>query len=220
MKHAWSYTALTAFETCPRKFYLERVSKQVKEPQSDALIWGNTVHSHLEQYAASGTPLPDHLQSVAPIVDRMKNAGGELWVEKQIALDENFNKTSWFSKTTWCRSVIDLGLVKKNSAILLDWKTGKYKPDNDQLELFAGVGFAAEPEVDTVKTMFVWLKGDGPPTVKEYTREDNAKIWQGFLERTARLDYAYDNNKWEPRPNGLCKRYCSVGKKLCDYCGS
>ena len=45
---AWSYSLLQAFETCPRRFKLTRITKEVQEPQSEAMLHGNEVHKSLE----------------------------------------------------------------------------------------------------------------------------------------------------------------------------
>ena len=70
LKKAWSYSALTAFETCPRRFELTRVTRQVKEPQTEATIWGNEVHKALELFAKDGKPLPKNLKSMRDTLRR------------------------------------------------------------------------------------------------------------------------------------------------------
>jgi hypothetical protein len=44
----WSYSSLSSFLQCPRRFYLTRVVKEVKEPPTQATLWGQEVHSALE----------------------------------------------------------------------------------------------------------------------------------------------------------------------------
>ena len=58
----WSYSALSAFETCPRRYQLTRVTKEVVERQHEASIWGNKVHKHLEHYANKTAQLPEELK--------------------------------------------------------------------------------------------------------------------------------------------------------------
>ena len=40
----WSYSSLTSYETCPRRYDLVRNKRVVKEPPTEATIWGNKVH--------------------------------------------------------------------------------------------------------------------------------------------------------------------------------
>lgn len=219
-QNSWSYSALTAFEQCPRRFYLTRETKQVPDTPGEAALWGQTVHKHLEDRARDGKKLPDTLRHLDPMISKLQQAPGDTLVERRMTINSSFQPTDWRAKDAWCRSVVDIGKVHERNAFLIDWKTGKYKPENDQLELFAGMTFAVYPEVESVKTMFVWLKGDGPPTVQTFQREQSSGIWQGFIERVARLEAARIENRWPPRPSGLCKKWCPVGKRLCDYCGT
>ena len=68
---AWSYSSLNAFETCPRRYQLTRVTKEVVERQHEASIYGNRVHKHLENYANKKRGLPPELQKYAKYVDKI-----------------------------------------------------------------------------------------------------------------------------------------------------
>lgn len=76
LKKAWSYSALTAFETCPRRFQLTRVTKQVRESQTKATVWGNKVHKALEDFARSGKPLTPDLEKYAKYVKKIQSYEG------------------------------------------------------------------------------------------------------------------------------------------------
>jgi len=215
---AWSHSALNQFETCPRQYYLLRVSKQAKDVKGEAALWGDAVHKHLEARAKNGTPLPSYLNYLNPIVERILASPGEKIVEHKITITHDYSPTSWFAKDAWCRSIIDLGVVGETSATLLDWKTGKRKPDSDQMALFAGMAFVEYPNVEVIDTGFVWIK-DKKVDRDRFTRSDVAAIWGGFLPRIARLEHAFKTNNWPATPGGLCKKYCPVGKSLCPYWG-
>ena len=158
LKHPWSYSALTAYETCPKRYQLTRVTKQVVEPQKEATKWGNDVHKALELFAKGQKPLPSSLEDYAKYVRKIQNIEGKRVVEERVALTKNFRKTTWMAKDVWVRGVIDIGVIGSNTAYLLDWKTGKHRPDSDQLKLFAALAFAIYPWVSKVVTGFIWLK--------------------------------------------------------------
>jgi hypothetical protein len=214
----WSYSALTAFETCPKRFQLTRVTKQVFEPQTEATVWGNKVHKALELFAKTGSPLPADMKAYERYVKKIQAYEGKRVVEERVALDKNLRPTKWMAKDVWVRGVIDIGVVGSEKAYLLDWKTGKRKPDSDQLKLFAALAFAMYPWVDEVVTGFIWLK-DRQFDKEKFTREQLPEIWNEFLPRLNRLALAYDQDKWLPKPSGLCRSWCPVGKKLCEFCG-
>lgn len=218
LKKAWSYSQLTAYETCPKRFELTRVSKVVKEPQTEATIWGNQVHKALELFAAEGKPLPKELKKYERYVEKILSLEGKRVVEERIALDRNFRPTKWMAKDVWVRGIIDIGVVGSEKAYLLDWKTGKRKPDNDQLKLFAALAFAVYPWIDKVTTGFIWLK-TGEFDKEVFTREQLPEIWNEFMPRLQRLAISYEENKWTAKPSGLCRNWCPVGKQNCEFCG-
>lgn len=218
LKKAWSYSALTAFETCPRRFELTRVTRQVKEPQTEATIWGNEVHKALELFAKDGKPLPKNLKKYERYVKKILSYEGKRVIEERIALDRNFRPTTWMAKDVWVRGIIDIGVVGSDKAYLLDWKTGKRKPDTDQLKLFAALAFAIYPWIDKVTTGFIWLK-TSEFDKEVFTRNQLPDIWNEFMPRLKRLAIAHEEDKWTPKPSGLCKNWCPVGKTNCEFCG-
>ncbi len=218
MKLPWSYTALTAFETCPKRYYLTRVAKTVADPMGEAAKWGDWVHKQLQAYAESRTPLPPTLTKLAPLVDKVTGQNGTLVVERKMAITERLTETTWFGKDAWCRGIVDLGVIGTRHAFLLDWKTGARKPDNPQLALFAALAMAIHGDLQEVTTAYVWLK-DGKLDPKVFTRQQLVDIWRDFLPRVERMRAAFEENKWPERPSGLCRNYCPVGKQNCLHCG-
>lgn len=211
---AWSYSALTKFETCPRQFYETRVAKRVVEPETEQLRWGNNVHKALEKRAKDGTGLPTGMDQWEPMMQALDTAKGDLLAETQFALTREFKQTSWFGKDVWLRAVIDYGRLTDTRILALDYKTGKPKPDTDQLRLFAGVLLRLYPHVEKAVTGYVWLKTK--QVQKEvFTQDDVEGIWGGFLPRVARLQQAYQEDVWPCKPSGLCRGWCAV--KQCEH---
>lgn len=215
---AWSYSSLTSFETCPRRHYILRVSKQVAEPESEEQRWGNAVHKALEDRVGKKTPLPPGMEKFEKFAAPFDSAAGEVFTETKIALTKNLEPTTWFGKDVWVRCIVDVGTRRDGVATALDWKTGKPKPDSDQLRLFAAAIMHKWPEVNKVSTGFVWLAYN-KLTKDVFTREQLGEIWSEFSPRVARLDTAAANNSWPPKPSGLCAKWCPVGKSRCEFCG-
>lgn len=203
----WSYSALTSYETCPHRHYLTRVAKTVKEQEGEAARWGKRVHQAFEDRIKTGKPLPTGLTQWEPMMQRLEGGKGEILAETQIALDENYQPVEWFDRRVWVRCVIDFGAINGSHAVLLDYKTGKPKPDSDQLRLFAAVIMALRPEVQTVSTGFVWLKTKNIYT-EEFTRDQLPSLWQTFLPRVQRLGRSLEQDDWPKRPSGLCRNWC------------
>jgi hypothetical protein len=208
---AWTFSQLEKFETCPRQFYHVRVKRDVVEVAGEHAVWGHKVHSALELRLLSGTPLPEGMQQWESFVSKIEKMPGEKLCEQKFALDDSFQPTDW--NTAWSRGIADVVVKADDTAIVLDYKTGKRKL-TDQLQLYAGYMFAFYPELDSVSTGFVWLK-DRKIDKETYTRQDVPMIWQAFLPRVRKLESAYERDSWPCRPSGLCRGWCPV--KSCEF---
>lgn len=216
---SWSYSSLNAYETCPRRYYLTRVSKEVREPQNESMLWGNRVHKAMEHYLLERTPLPVGMEDYQSLADAILAKDGEVKAEQKLCLDDSFNPTTWFASDAWVRGIVDVSVKRGTKMFVGDWKTGKPKPDSDQLRLFAAITMACNPDVQEVTTAFIWL-AQGKVTADRFTREDIPAIWQDFIPRVQRVEHSMQSNKFPPRPSGLCRNWCPVGKKLCEHCGA
>lgn len=215
MSVAWSYSSLSAFETCERRYQLTRVTKQVKEPQSQEMTHGNEVHKALEIAVAEQTPLPEKYKKYIPIVEAVRSAPGQKLAEMKFGLTQSYTPTGFFAKDVWLRGVLDLTVVNPGVVTVIDWKTGKPKSDIDQLKLFAGAAFALHPHAKTVKTGYAWLAYNKFDT-EVFHRDDVPQIWQEFIPRVERLNTAMRTGTFLPKPSGLCG-WCPVGSQLCEF---
>lgn len=217
---AWSYSALNAFETCPRRYYLTKIEKSVHEPQTEATLWGNRVHKALELRITTNKPLPVGMEAyegvATTVVDRAK--GGKLEAESKMALTAKFMPTTWFAKDVWVRGITDFTITKGSKVFIGDWKTGKPTPESAQLKLTAAITMHQKPYIQEVVNAFVWLKTGGV-THEKFTRDDLPSIWQEFMPRIERLNIAVAESKFPARPSGLCRAWCPVGKAKCEHWG-
>jgi hypothetical protein len=111
--------------------------------------------------------------------------------------------------------VIDVAVVGDKKALAADYKTGKIRPDSDQLKLFAGF-LMQHHEVDSVRTSYIWLKHH-KTTAETYRRENLPDIWKHFMEKAERIERSYDKDRWVPKPSGLCNGWCGAGRDHCDF---
>jgi hypothetical protein len=204
---AWSYSALTAFETCPRQYHLVRVLKIVSDPPNKAATHGNEVHKAFEIAVRDQVPLPEKYSKWQNLAQKLMTAPGKRHAEMKIALNANLQPTGYFAKDVWLRCVLDYMVEKDANAVVLDYKTGKRKPDSTQLELFAAVTFKIKPYLQTVKTGFLWLP-DEKMDKEVYHPEDMARVWGDFAARVARMQHAFTTDTWTPKPSGLCRQWC------------
>lgn len=213
---AWSYSALAAFETCPRQYHEMRIKKAWPDPPGEVQQWGVLCHSHLEARVKSNTPLPSFLAHLEPIIQRVNAAPGEVHAEYKYALDQSFQPVEFFARTAWVRAVGDLVKVNGAVAYAQDYKFGKYREGDDQLKLQAAIMMATHPQLEKTAGVYVWVKAQRT-TVRTYTRDQLPEIWGGFLPRVKRMEQAYENQDYPPRPSGLCRQWCHV--KSCEFWG-
>lgn len=210
MTKAWSYSALNSYETCPHRHYRQRVKKDVFEPEGEALRWGNEVHKALELRIRDGLALPKSMQQWEPMVARLLQRNGKSIAEQSLCLNEQLSPTGYWDRDAWVRAKIDYILLAGDKAVMLDWKTGKPKPDHDQLTLFAAFVFHCYPQVEYVRTGYVWLAHDCKIDSAEFYRKDVPDIWAEFLPRVRRFSLAHEEDRWEKKPSGLCRAWCPV----------
>ncbi len=217
---AWSYSALTSFEQCPHRFLKTRISKEVTEPQSDAMLWGNRVHKALEDSVKKNTPLPEGMTQWTPIIEKIKEKGRKpsrkLEAEQKLAVTKDMRATTFFGSGVYIRAIIDVTIEDGKHAFVGDYKTGNINPDSHQLMLTAGCIFATRPWIESITNTFIWLK-DGSTTVEKFTREDEPQIWQEFLPRAKRMEDMIAAREFPKRPSGLCRKHCPV--RTCEHNG-
>lgn len=223
---SWSWSRLKNYRSCPKRSWHLDIHKDVKEPESEALIWGNNVHQAMASSVANGTPLPRTMQhyDVWPRKIRaLKRAGMETHVENKLAMAEDFSPTGFFGQRTWFRGVLDVIGFGVRRALSVDWKTGgNISPEYEQLGLSAQLVFSHYPEIEEVDTIYVWLghtNDDGTPvtTRQTYARDGMGPLWSKLLPEVKAMAEAYRTTTYPPKPSGLCVRHCPVTS--CPYHG-
>lgn len=219
-KFAWSYSALTAFETCPWRYYLTRVEKSVVEPETEALRWGNEVHKVFEDYVKHNGEIdpPEWFDKWRPIADKIMSKPGEVHAEYEAAITEDLRPCGWWDDNVWCRGKFDVAVVDGDKATILDYKTGKRKLNDDQLKLFALLAFIHFPEVEVVKSGFIWLK-DSKIDTHTYHRDQAQTMWPEFIHRVERMKHALDSMTLLKKQSGLCRNWCPVPVSKCEFSG-
>lgn len=221
MGFQWSFSKLDNFETCAKKYEAYSVSKSVADTDTDNIKWGNEVHDALRDACLNQKPLPEHMLPFQPWVDRVKSGPGELLVEQKYALDNQCSPVNYRAPTVWFRGIADVVRVSDSIGLALDWKTGRPKEGSVQLGLMALCLFQHIKQLRVIRTEYVWLQEDpnspDATTTKVWRREEMPKFVSEILPRVAKLEWAHKTQTWEPKPSGLCVKYCKVVS--CPYHG-
>lgn len=204
---AWTYSQLESYAQCPKKFYHLKVARDVADPPTEHTEWGKKVHEAMEYRIKDGTPLPEGMLQWEPLLQKIHNLPGIKFTEHKLAISHAFTPAPWGE--AWSRGIVDLLVIHKATAAVLDYKTGKRKPGSNQLKLYAAYTFAHYPEINRVTTGFAWLK-EKKIDRETLTRDQLPSVHNIFLPQVNKLHQAYESGKWPARPSGLCKSWCPV----------
>lgn len=218
---SWSYSRLKNFEACPKRHFEIDLSKNVKEADGEALLWGNAVHNALAaRCGPAQTPLPEGMKPYEHWAQKVLAGGGDIHVEQNMALARDFQACGYFDKgdrPTWFRAKVDFIKIIGDVALIVDWKTGKILEDSQQLALTAACVFAKHPDIAAVRASFVWLKEDAESS-ETFMKDDMPYMWRNLWPRIEALERAHNEMNYPPIQNRLCRSWCPVTK--CPYHGT
>ena len=109
----------------------------------------------------------------------------------------------------WMRVVIDAVHINNTEALVIDWKTGKRKPNFDQLDLTAAILFLLYPQLQTITAAFIWVEHKTQDR-QTYKRDDYRNLWEKLLPRVKQFETMVGSKDFPARPSGLCKKHCVV----------
>jgi hypothetical protein len=213
---AWSYSSITLFDQCPKKYYHLRVVKDIKEPESEAMNYGKDLHLAAEEHIRDGKPLPAKYAYIQEMLDKLKALPGEKLCENKLAVkivDGKLTPCDFFDKNVWYRGIADLIILDRENqeARIIDYKTGKSAKyaDTKQLKLLAATVFTHYPEIKVIKggLLFVVSK----EFIKEsYDANFRLAYFEHFKPLVNQLESSISNNVWNPKRNFTCRKWCPV----------
>ena len=185
------------------------MAKSVKEERTEALIWGERVHKAFEDRLKLGTPLPVELEEHEEYLVRLQRRPGTSSTEQKIALDKTLRPCGFFASNVWFRGVIDFQKLNGETALLVDYKTGKPHTKFQQLRLFALYTFMQNLQLEQVSVVYYWTTTK-TETGEDYTRDMIPQMWSEFIPSLRQYAEAFKTDTWQPRQSGLCNGWCPV----------
>lgn len=215
---SWSYSALTTYEQCPKKyFHLYFLPKghpdKVKDADSSFSADGKIIHNAMKARVIDNTPLPLNLRHYEKIAAKFVATPGQKHGEMKLAINRRFEPVDYFAPDVFVRVIIDLAIVKADTALVVDWKTGKVKDDPTQMALNAAVLSRWMPEIGMFKTLLVWLQSSNL-TPKNYTISKFTAVWNDLLPRVQKIEEARKTTTFPAKEGPLCG-WCPV--KQCPH---
>jgi len=217
MSIVWSYSSLKTFQQCPKKYYHTKVAKDIKEPDTQATLYGKQAHAVAEEHVRDGAPVPPAFDYMKGTLDALNKIEGEKHCEVKLGLTKDLQACDFSAKNVWWHGIADLVVLNKDKGLAhsVDYKTSKSAryADVKQLDLVAVGIFAKFPEIQRVKSGLVFVVS------KEFVRaEHHREMIPKYMEKpaqdVARIEAALQNGVWNPVQGPLCK-FCAV--KQCEY---
>jgi len=220
MKYApYSFTKIKTFQHCPKQFEWKYVNKiELDDDYTDPLFFqrGRFVHQYIAKRLAGGTGEINGFMDIA-VDDKLsliENADESLnneyismtfdfdvtEIEKSMRLDYDLIATT--EKGYALNGYIDYFAVHNNFAMIVDWKSGKYREDPryDQLELYAIWLFQNYPEVEEIDLVFFYVEYN-KFNMKTVTLDDIIEFRKKLRENILEIERT---NDFEAKPSREC----------------
>lgn len=209
-----------------------RYLDKIPEPPSPAMQRGIEIHKKAEDYIKGVLKrLPKELVSFHKQFKKLRDIYSKCNKKDayKISIEDNWAFTSTWSQTQWndwvncwVRMKLDCAYQTKDGTLdIYDWKTGKFRPDNqedyiEQVELFALGAFLMYGHIDIVKPKLIYVDqgivypilGSLEEAELTFKREDLGKLKGIWTKRTGPM---MRDRKFAPRPNNFCS-WCHFRK--------
>lgn len=210
-KFSWSFSSLIDYEGCPYRFAAKRYYQTTKEEPTEATIWGERVHKAFEERVRDGKPFPaDFPTTYEPWAKVLSQLPGEKFFERKFAVTRNHQPCSWSEGEG--RGIVDLLILHEDTATIIDYKTGKKKDDQTQLELFSWFvvnEFDFNRKIKVFKYRYIWLK-DNSTTGGELDNLNAKMVMCKTQVRIDQMERAWNEENFPCSPSGLCVGWCPV----------
>jgi CRISPR/Cas system-associated exonuclease Cas4 (RecB family) len=206
----WSYSVLNKFLQCPHEAWHRYVLKDVPYAETPQMELGNEVHTALEN-RLKGKPLPreyDRYEFFAQPLGRYEGIQPEM----KLGVTAKGVPCSFFADDVWGRGKIDVPIVVGDSAVILDWKTGKVWEDPFELQVQAVLLKAHYPNLERIVGSYVWLADSRVGVIYDLT--DTQKTWEKINRIMDEVGHRKKMGVWEKKPGKLCS-WCPV--KSCEH---
>ena len=197
-----SHTLMNTFEICPHQMFRRYIAKDLPVEKTDAMEAGSRVHKALEERLRRKIPLPADLQRLECFVSPLDQV--QCQPEQKLGVNVLGRPVDFFADDVFLRGVLDAAfLLATDTAILLDWKTGKPREDAFELELGALLLQAHRPEVTNLYGQYVWLRQGRRGRL--HNLSDTKRTWA----RVQAYANEIDNARYSKTPGPLCG-WCPV----------
>lgn len=217
----WSYSGIKLYDTCPRKYQAEKVTKEVPFKDTTATLYGKEIHTVCEEFIRDGKDIPKKHDYLRPYLERLKSIPGEKHCEIKVGVKKEDGRLvgcDYDDSGVWFRGICDLFILNGSKGFIVDYKTSKNAryADMRQLYLMAAALFLKYPELEKIKLMLLFVVSK-ETVLDEVTVERGLDIFATLHDILTQREMSYNTDVWNPKPNSLCKNWC---RTQCEHNGS
>jgi hypothetical protein len=207
----WSYSRLSSYDSCPRKYFFHYVEKRPSSrPPSPAADRGSAIHEKAEKYLKGELAIyPPELQKVAQhaMTLRAKKASSE----QKLAVNANWEPCDYESPDVLMRAIIDVLYSDDKVVHIQDWKTGQAYPAHAvQMENYVAVAAAHHPDAERFHTCLIYIDQGIVTPARVVHRERVIPIRQLI---DARIKNAEEDKEYPARPSVDSCRWCDFSRR-------
>lgn len=201
-----SYSAVKVYEQCPSKYKFSRIDR-IPEPSGPFAERGKLLHTEIEN-ALKGELmlLSDELKHLEPRIKAWRDVNAVS--EMPIAVDLDWKETAYDDKDSLFRGIIDLYYEDGDTAVVLDFKTGKIRDYMDQVAVYSALVLSCKPHIMQVKPIIEFIDHKQTTNYNVHKREDLKAMQDDLVKRVHRVQF---DSVYAPNPSFLC-RYCHYRK--------
>lgn len=202
-----SFSLFNKWATCPHQAYRMYIARDLpREPEMPEMKWGNDVHRAMEQRVRHKTPLPEPMLAFEPLVAPLDACHVE--PEQKLGVTKSGRPCDFWDEQVWLRGVLDAPiLLTTDSAVLVDWKTGKRREEPFELEIGALLLQAQRPELVKIFGYYMWLKEK--QRGKPHDLSDTARTWAMVQTIMGDIEHCLNTGRFDKTPGPLCG-WCPV----------
>lgn len=217
----WGVSRIRDLHQCPRYFVAKyEWKKWVQEDENDAMRRGKYFHSTVEESIKYDVILPNepmfnNVSDYVTMLCDMKHAGVAVIPEHKFGVDMSFNQVDFFrAPALRARIGLDVYVNDNGKALVIDWKTGRYKPEHVNDADFYGAATFITHKPKTLEVHYIYA--DDPQCSFERKIEKPeammTEFWRVFENADAYLE--------GEGPNGLRLEDPPTNPGgYCGYCG-
>jgi hypothetical protein len=208
----WSYSGMSLFKQCPKKYHHLRILKDFKDKETEALLYGSAVHKAAEDYITEKEPIPPQYKYMETYMSYIDAYEGDKLAEYKMAIRLDGTPCGFDDPDAWWRGIADLIVFNGELCRVIDYKTGKSArfADTVQLDLLALATFAHFPQVQVIKSALIFVVANELIKRKYHRDSSVARLMKEAQDSYVPLREAYSSDVWNPKPNFTCAKYCPV----------